>query len=334
MTKIEALARLEAAELTPALYRTARRILDRVHDDNGYVRIDYPQARAICDTESDETVRGHLARLTAVGLLTVHRNAAIHVYWHGWHAEGDAEETGKTARGRAEITQLRAVLPEDPATETGKTARGRAEITQLRAVLPVAEIEIEKPDYIVTTTNVVVVNNNNNNNNSLSSSSSPEAPAPMVSEPQPQQPQLPQPQPDALAINPADWARVRAAYEGNFGMFTSLLVERVKDALRQHPAEMVVMAMDKAVGAEKRRWDYVEGILRNWAVEGYGNAGTGAKGATVGIAAKGRGTGRPGDAAGVSAGGAGGRRQEAPAPEGLREWLIATGQVPAGQAAD
>ena len=50
MTKIEALARLEAAELTPALYRTARRILDRVHDDNGYVRIDYPQARAICDT--------------------------------------------------------------------------------------------------------------------------------------------------------------------------------------------------------------------------------------------------------------------------------------------
>lgn len=298
MTKIEALARLEAAELTPALYRTARRILDRVHDDNGYVRIDYPQARAICGTESDETVRGHLARLTAVGLLTVHRNAAIHIYWHGWHAEGDV-------------------------TETGKTARGRAEITQLRAVLPVAEIEIEKPDYIVTTTNVVVVNNNNNN--SLSSSSEPAAP--MVSEPQPQQPQ--QPQPDALAINPADWARVRAAYEGNFGMFTSLLVERVKDALRQHPAEMVVMAMDRAVSAERRRWDYVEGILRNWAVEGYGNAGTGTKGATVGSATKSGRAGQPGYAAGAGASGAGGRRQEAPAPEGLREWLIATGQVAA-----
>ena len=303
MTKIEALARLEAAELTPALYRTARRILDRVHDDNGYVRIDYPQARAICATDSDETVRGHLSRLTAAGLLTVHRNAAIHVYWHGWHAEGDAEATGKTARGRAEITQLRAVLPE-------------------------AEIEIEKPDYIVTTTNVVVVNNNNNNSSSLSFE-----PAAIVSEPQPQQPQ-PQPQPEAPAINPADWARVRAVYEGNFGMFTSLLVDRVKDALRQHPAEMVVLAMDRAVSANRRRWDYVEGILRNWAVEGYGSAGTGTKSATVGIAAKNRGTGGFGDAAGVSASGAGGRRQEAPAPEGLREWLISTGQVPAGQAAD
>ena len=328
MTKIEALARLEAAELTPALYRTARRILDRVHDDNGYVRIDYPQARAICATDSDETVRGHLSRLTAAGLLTVHRNAAIHIYWHGWHAEDDAEATGKTARGRAEITQLRAVFTDGPDTETGKTARGRAEITQLRAVLPEAETEIEKPDYIVTTTNVVVVNNNNNN---LSSSLSSEPAAPIVSEPQPQQPQ---PQPETPAINPADWARVRAVYEGNFGMFTSLLVDRVKDALRQHPAEMVVMAMDKAVRAERRRWDYVEGILRNWAAEGYGDAGTGTKGTTVGIAAKGRGTGGFGDAAGVSAGGAGGRRQEAPAPEGLREWLVSTGQVPVGQAAD
>ena len=168
-------------------------------------------------------------------------------------------------------------------------------------------------------------------NNNLSSSSSSEPAAPIVSEPQPQQPQ---PQPDALAINPADWARVREVYEGNFGMFTSLLVDRVKDALRQHPAEMVVLAMDRAVSANRRRGDYVEGILRNWAVEGYGSAGTGTKSATVGIAAKNRGTGGFGDAAGVSASGAGGRRQEAPAPEGLREWLTSTGQVAAGQAAD
>ena len=79
MTKNEALTRLEAADLTPALYRTARRILDRVHEDNGYCRINYPQARLICATDSDETVRGHLSRLASAGLVTVHRNAAIHV---------------------------------------------------------------------------------------------------------------------------------------------------------------------------------------------------------------------------------------------------------------
>ena len=78
MTKDEALERLDAINLTGALYRTARRILDRVHEDNGYVRIDYPQARAICVTESDETVRGHLARLTAAGLFTCPRHLRPH----------------------------------------------------------------------------------------------------------------------------------------------------------------------------------------------------------------------------------------------------------------
>ena len=326
MTKDEALTRLEAANLTPALYRTARRILDRVHEDNGYCRINYPQARLICATDSDETVRGHLSRLASAGLVTVHRNAAIHIYWHGWSAEDDAEATGKTARGRAEITQLRAVLPEEQDAETGETARGRAEITQLRAVLPEEETEDAKPDYIVTTTNVVVVNNNNNNL-SLSSSS---AASTIVSDPQ--QPQQPQPEPQSEpAINPADWARVRAVYESNFGMFTSLLVDRVKDALMQHPAEMVVMAMDRAVSANRRRWDYVEGILRNWAVEGYGNAGT--KIATMGVAAAGRGTGRSGNAVGGSSAGSSAGRAPAAAPEGLHEWLLATGQI-AGQAAD
>ncbi len=325
MTKNEALERPEAANLTPTLYRTARRILDRVHEDNGYCRIDYAMARAICATESDETVRGHLARLTMAGLVTVHRNAAIHIYWHGWHDDIDAEPTGETARGRAEITQLRASFATEVQEGDGKPARGRAEITQPRASFATEVQEEEKPVYIVTTTNVVV-DNNNNNNRSLSSSSSVTAEA-KASEPQPQAPIAP----DAPAINPVDWARVRAEYEGNFGLLSSLLVDQVKTAMVQYPTEMVILAMGRAVSANKRRWDYVEGILRNWAAEGYGNAGT--KNTTVGVAAKNRGTGRSGDPVGGSAGGTGAGRPAQAAPEGLREWLIATGQI-AGQAAD
>ena len=41
MTKDEALDRLEEAELGLALYRTARRILDRVSEADGYCRIDH-----------------------------------------------------------------------------------------------------------------------------------------------------------------------------------------------------------------------------------------------------------------------------------------------------
>ena len=194
------------------------------------------------------------------------------------------------------------------------------------------ENENQEPVYIVTTTTVVVDNNNNNNNCDSSSSSSSAPTASAVTEPQtpePQQPALPAAvAPPVSAIAPADWARVRAVYESDFGLFTSLLVERVQDALRHHSAEMVVLAMGRAVSANKRRWDYVEGILRNWAVEGYGNAG--AKNAAVGTAAESRGAGRSGGAAGANSAG----RQEAPAPEGLREWLIATGQVPAIQGAD
>ena len=86
MTKDEALDRLEEADLAPALYRTARRILDRVSEADGYCRIDHATARQICGTESDETVRGHLSRLTSAGLLdrTV-SSTTIYIEWCGWH---------------------------------------------------------------------------------------------------------------------------------------------------------------------------------------------------------------------------------------------------------
>lgn len=346
MTKDEALDRLEEAELGLALYRTARRILDRVSEADGRCYTDLATARWICGTDSDETVRGHLSRLAATGLIRrVAANGAIHIQWCDWDGEEgasqraeiarqraesarqEAQERAESARQRAESTRQRAESARQEADQRAESARQRAEIAQERADSARCENENQEPVYIVTTTTVVVDNNNNNNNNCDSSSSSSAPTASAVTEPQ--QPALPAAvAPPVSAIAPADWARVRAVYESDFGLFTGLLVERVQDALRQHSAEMVVLAMGRAVSANKRRWDYVEGILRNWAVEGYGNAG--AKNAAVGTAAESRGAGRSGGAAGANSAG----RQEAPAPEGLREWLIATGQVPAIQGAD
>jgi DnaD/phage-associated family protein len=327
MTKIEALERLEGAGLTPAHYRTARRILDRVHDDNGYVRLDYARARAICETESDETVRGHLARLSAADLITVRRNAAIHIHWHGWDGEDtqpaliDAETEPVNSRGirvnsARNPREIRAAQPDteegEPVNSRGIRVKSARNSREIRAAQPDTEVEKADPVYIVTTTNVVVDNNNNNNNNSLSSSSSFGQAVTMEA---------------AATIDPAAWAQVRATYEGNFGLFTSLLVDRVKATMRQYPAEMVVLAMDKAIGAEKRRWDYVEGILRNWAAEGYGSnaAGTSSK-AAMGNTAKGRGAGRSVDAAVGGSVGRDARQAEADAePTWLDEHYRASG---------
>ena len=67
----------------------------------------------------------------------------------------------------------------------------------------------------------------------------------------------------------ADYQRIRATYEQNFGLLTPILSDRIKQAMTTYPAEWLLVAMERAVSAEKRRWDYVEGILRNWQVEGF-----------------------------------------------------------------
>lgn len=297
MTKVDALARLESAGLPPALYRTARRILDLVHDDNGYVRIDYATGRALVETESDETVRGHLARLSSAGLITVRRNAAIHIYWHGWENEQPAllpdDDAGKSARNRADSARISREIRADVTPETDDFA---------------------EPDYISTTTTIVVVDDNNNYASSSSSSSAPQT-ADVPIQPQAQ---------TATRINaPADFARVRDAYEQNIGMMTPILLPAVREAMRLYGCDMVVMAIERAVRAEVRRWNYVEGILRNWAAEGYGNGTRENQG-------MGNTAGRRAGGSGHAAGSSQSReptRQEAPA--GIREWLIAQGRIPA-----
>lgn len=172
-----------------------------------------------------------------------------------------------------------------------------------------------KPSDILSTEDQVLSTKDNDNNELPPSLSSPEPEA----QPEP-------PKPAATEVDPSDWQRVRTTYEGNFGMFTPLLADRVRDALRQHPVEMIVLAMERAISAERRRWDYVEGILRNWAVEGYSNAAK----TTVGNSKPASRAGQPGRTSGGSTSRppAAERTPQAAEPEWLDEWYQQQGWKP------
>lgn len=70
------------------------------------------------------------------------------------------------------------------------------------------------------------------------------------------------------------YVAAKVAYENNIGMLTPILVQRIEEALRSYPPEWVPLAIERAVAAEKRRWDYIEGILRNWSAEGFNSPGS------------------------------------------------------------
>lgn len=70
---------------------------------------------------------------------------------------------------------------------------------------------------------------------------------------------------------PDGYAAVREAYEQNIGLLTPIISKRIQEALRTYPLEWIVLAIERAVAAEKRRWDYVAGVLRNWQAEGFQN---------------------------------------------------------------
>lgn len=82
----------------------------------------------------------------------------------------------------------------------------------------------------------------------------------------------------------AGYAKVREAYEQNIGLLTPILSQRIKAALLTYPLEWIVLAIERAVSAEKRRWDYIEGVLRNWQSEGFtnGNQATNGKNGIAG----------------------------------------------------
>lgn len=67
--------------------------------------------------------------------------------------------------------------------------------------------------------------------------------------------------------------RVIKAYEQNFGMVTSFLLDDLTDALKEYGEDAVIGALRKAVENNKRRWTYARAILQNWKVDGVGGNG-------------------------------------------------------------
>lgn len=90
---------IEAADLPAPMYRTAVR-LARLCAGGRAAILSYAEIAAICGTESDNTVRGHLAKLHQVGLFNYKRNAVVTVWWAGPSGDRRAldDQSDRTAR--------------------------------------------------------------------------------------------------------------------------------------------------------------------------------------------------------------------------------------------
>ncbi len=59
-------------------------------------------------------------------------------------------------------------------------------------------------------------------------------------------------------------------YEENIGPLTVLVADMLKDAEEEYPEKWIAEAIQLAVKANARNWNYVEAILKRWKEEGYG----------------------------------------------------------------
>ncbi len=75
---VDLLDSLDTLELPAPVYRSAVRMA-RQAGGSGMLTLTYAQARAVCGTESDATVRSHLHQLHAAGVLWFRRNEVIRV---------------------------------------------------------------------------------------------------------------------------------------------------------------------------------------------------------------------------------------------------------------
>lgn len=140
------LDRLDAANITAQQWRTARRLLDRTHPENGYARVTYDDMERIVESTSQATVRGHLAALAAAGLITYKRNSAIHIYWH-IDAPDASPARAESSVVRAESSAPRA--PEPPAEPEPEPAPSPA---RAKSSVPRAESSVVRAASLTTTT--------------------------------------------------------------------------------------------------------------------------------------------------------------------------------------
>ncbi len=75
----------------------------------------------------------------------------------------------------------------------------------------------------------------------------------------------------ALAPNtplPDDQPRLITLYEQNIGLITPLLLDELREAEEQYPAQWIEDAIREAVRSNARSWRYIRKILERWAANG------------------------------------------------------------------
>ncbi|MBK8772672.1 MAG: hypothetical protein IPM06_19905 [Rhizobiales bacterium] len=125
----EAIAAIEAADLTTNVYRSARRLLDLV-GETGQCKISREDMTKLCGTSTDGTVRNHLYALQKAGIIHYSTNDAIHVSFVAYptatplHAQRDpARAMRDPARAMRETDAPKTSDPDDPTRAMRDPAR-------------------------------------------------------------------------------------------------------------------------------------------------------------------------------------------------------------------
>jgi len=71
----------------------------------------------------------------------------------------------------------------------------------------------------------------------------------------------------------ADFGEVCTVYENEIGLLSPMVSNKIKLLLDDYPRDWIIDAVKVAVGANVRRINYVEGILKRWATEGKNDNG-------------------------------------------------------------
>ena len=133
-----ALAQIDDADIPTTVYRTAIRLLTKADELFGHVRLTKAEMMALCGTEKEGTMRAHLWRLAAVGIIHYSTNRDVYVNFHAY-ADGDqprAQNNPTRAENNPTRAQ-RAVVCSDSTDEDNDralSARDEASSQQNRAL--------------------------------------------------------------------------------------------------------------------------------------------------------------------------------------------------------
>lgn len=79
----------------------------------------------------------------------------------------------------------------------------------------------------------------------------------------------PNPNPITESECAAGGVNVFSEYQNNIGLITPVIADRLKDAERDYSGQWIKRAIEIAVERNARRWNYIDAILKRWAVDGY-----------------------------------------------------------------